>query len=163
MHPPLAALLWLIFAPPLALLGGRIGVALAALGALAALLAGPALAAAQAILLGGAAAVALAFLTRPAQREHLGALTWCALVTLPWWAPAHPALWRLWPGAALAHENWDPARGALLYESWGSAMALPEVSFLAAGTAWLAAAVAARALAARMAQRHARSAPGSHA
>jgi len=163
MHPPLAALTWLIFAPPIALLGGRAGIAIAALGALAALLAGPALAAAQAILLGGAAALALAFLTRPAQREHLGALLWAALVTLPWWAPAHPALWRLWPAAALAGERWDPARGGLLYEKWGSAMALPVVDFLPVWLAWLAAALAARALAVRMAQRHAGSAPGSPA
>lgn len=158
MHPPLAALLWLIFAPPLLLLGGRIGLALAALGALATLIAGPALASAQAIALGSAAALALAFLTRPRQREHLGALAWTALVTLPLWSPAQAAFWRLWPAAALAGEAWDPARGGLLYEKWGAAMPLPAVSFPPVLAGWLAAALAARAIAASMMARAAGSA-----
>lgn len=159
MHPPLAALLWLIFAPPLALLGGRAGTALAAAAAIAALIAGPLLMSAQAILLGTTAALALAFLTRPQQREHLGALLWAAFVTLPLWAPAHPALWRVWPAAVFASEDWDPARGGLLYAKWGAAMALPVVAFVPAWLAWLAAAVAARLLAARMKSRPAEGSP----
>lgn len=160
MHPPLAALLWLLFAPPLMLLGGRIGLAVAALAALAALVAGPLLVSAQAIVLGATATLALAFLTRPGQREHWGALIWSGWATLPLWSPAHPVFWQLWPGAVFADAAWDPARGALLYEKWGAAMALPAVSFLPVWLAWLAAALAARALAVRMAPE---SNPGSPA
>ena len=157
MHPPFAALLWLIFAPPLLLLGGRVGLGIAALAAIAALAVGPLLPSAQAILLGATAALALAFLFRPRQCEHLGALVWLAFVTLPAWSPAHPIAWRLWPDAVLTGEAWDPARSGILYEKWGSAMALPEVAFVPVWLAWLAAALVARAIAASMVSRAAES------